>query len=658
MYKRILSSALASAVLLCSGVLPGGDGQRLEAAAADHTYEITPLLSPINQYFYVKTDDPDPMSFRFIDKSTVYAENGGSGSLVVNYDTWDEEMILYSDVVYEDESTGRVKGGYIFTGSSTDGGEVTLQRKKDITYSEYQKLKEAGESANIGQKTETTSSSSGGSVGAKTYRIVGYYKWEDAGVTIKLPKLMSSTDYLVDTYSSKDKSFFENMSAVQSGFSSICLYSGSRIRGELYKTQKNWALSTSPHADQTFYIQSPYSRKNGKSLFATAIYPYRYDSLGFPSVMGSVAKKLDSSATYVWDSNNHYLINVTCGGETKSYGGQGNGKGQQISEDKIIKKFTFGDSEPAITLESAKKLLTDYSKTEMTDDVPREDALTWGQVWNSVGEGTWTRMIGINGILGSSSSTFSYLYQKGDGSYFYKEAAGTNGSEIYWGGNLGYASNTWVDGRYVDKWERYVPGAKFEDYPTANLILKDYSFPLVNYKKTYKSYDSENKKYIYDYSDISVTYKKMIVPFYYNSTGKVWKADSSVYSDKGYSYYDDVSAMTENGQLDKKVMAAMCLTEDAVKALNVDRNTDTMPASGLIYDRSEKPGTPFKYISGDVDENKAVDIKDVVLLKQYLAGWKVKVNTSSADTDKDGKVSIKDIVLLKQSIAKWNVTLK
>ena len=42
----------------------------------DYTYEIIPLLPPLNQYFYVKTDNPDPYSFRFYDKDTVYGEAG------------------------------------------------------------------------------------------------------------------------------------------------------------------------------------------------------------------------------------------------------------------------------------------------------------------------------------------------------------------------------------------------------------------------------------------------------------------------------------------------------------------------------------------------------------------------------------------------------
>ena len=97
------------------------------------------------------------------------------------------------------------------------------------------------------------------------------------------------------------------MDAVEDGFSSICLYSGSYILGELTRVKDYWGMSTSPHKDQTFYLQSPYSREGSKPLFASAIYPYRYDSLGFPSVLSVVARRLDTAAEISWNADNHYL---------------------------------------------------------------------------------------------------------------------------------------------------------------------------------------------------------------------------------------------------------------------------------------------------------------------------------------------------------------
>ena len=649
--KRQAAAFLAAAMAFTSMGLGAQSNKALAAdkTAADYSYTITPLLSPFNQYFFVKTANPDPMSFRFVDKTTVYGENGACGSLNINYDSWDEEMVIYADVDYEDESTGRVNGGYIFTGSNTDGGDVTLQYKKTITYSEYSQLKQAGESANIGEITKTTSSSSSGNVGSKTYYIDGYYKWEDTGVKVKLPKLSSGLDYLVDTYAVKD-SFFDNMNAVQSGFSSVCLYSGSFIRGELYKSGKYWSMSTSPHVDQTFYIQSPYSRKDNESLFATALYPYRYDSLGFPSMMSSVAKKLSSEATVEWSSSNHYTVNVTYNGETKAYGGQGNGKGQAVTKDDILHTFTFDKNDLSYDLTKAKALLTDYAKLSIPDDVPEEDRLTWKSIWDRVGDGAWVRLTGITSVFGGQSGAYSYLYQKGDGSYFYTDSAGSNGAEIYWSGNLGYASDTWVDGRYVDKYECYVPGAKFDDHPTSSIIMRNFTFPDVTYQRKY-NYDTRT----YEYTDVKVTESKKNVLFRYDSTLELWTPDSSAF--KSGTYFSAIKAIYDAGALDKKYYDMMTLTESEARAA-ADKNIDIIPQSGYIYNATAMPGTPFNVLSGDVNSDGKVNIADVIRLQQNLAGWKVTIDSYNADVNKDGKINIADVIRIQQHLAGWKVELK
>ena len=485
-----------------------------EKSVADYTYTITPILEPFNEYFFVKTDNPDPMSFRFVDNSTVYGENGACGSLNFLYDSWNDETIIFSDVVYEDKSTSRVKGGYIFEGNNTDGGYVTLQYKKDISYSEYDKLKQTEGGANVGEYTETISSSQDGGVGFKTYYVIGYYKWEDTSIKIKLPKLVSEVDYLVDTYATK-KNFFDNMDAVQSGFSSICLYSGSYIRGELYKSGAFWSLSTSPHKDQLFYLQSPYSRKENKKLFASEIYPFRYDSLGFPSMMARVSERLDSSSTYQWDEYSHAHINVTYNGETHMYGGQGNGEGQGITEDKIKYYFSFGTDNTKITLQSAKKLLDDYSKIEMKDDVPRKDALTWEKVCDTVNNGAWVRLIDLYSIFGGMQTGYTYLYKENDGKSHWTDSSGNNGSEIYWGGDLGYLSDAWVDGRYIDAWECFVQGAKFEDHPTSSVMLNDVAIPQITYDYDYY-YNPDTGRYERQYRNIKVTEKNKTVWFEYD----------------------------------------------------------------------------------------------------------------------------------------------
>lgn len=644
--KKLLAGAAVTAAALCASAISAAAVNANTTSAAEvakYSYTVTPLLSPFNEYFFVKTDNPDPLSFRFADKSTKYSEDGGS--LSVNYDSWDEKMKLYADVAYENESTGRVKDGYIFSGSYTDGGEVTLQYKKEISYQEYDKLNKAGD-PNIGYIKQIIESSGSGGGGWQSYSIAGYYKWEDTGIKVTLPKLKNCLDYLIDTYATKS-SFFENMDAVQEGFSSICLYSGSSIRGELYKKPDSfWCVTTYNHTDQSFYIFSPYDRKNGKSLFATAIYPYRYDSLGFPSMMSSVAKALEPSCTVEWNSYSHAHISVTFGGETKSYGGQGNGEGQGITEDKIIRTFTFAKSEPALTLESAKKLLQQYAGLKIPDDIPRDDELTWEQIANKAGpDGMW---------IMDNVGRFAFVYKDPDSDYYSSDEWGV-GYQIYWGGAMGYASDTWVDGRYVGNGESVVLGEKFEDHPTSDIILLNYKFPEVTFSSKLK-YDYDAKKYYREYSDVKVTEKTKTVRFHYNSSDNRWEADSGALPSGSYFY--NMEELVEKGLLAQKYLDDMVLTQAEVKALKIDRNTESLPRAGYNYSGKVEPGTPLYYYKGDVNRDGVVDLLDVTILARRAAEWDgygfYTCDTFLGDMDNNGVLDLVDVTLLARSVAEWD----
>lgn len=561
MFKKILSAMLSVSMMYsCSSIVLGDSSpfsltaSAEEKGVADYTYTITPLLSPFNEYFFVKTDNPDPTSFRFVDKSSKY--NDGS-EISFNYDDWYEKAILYEDVKYENVQTGRVNGGYIFKSGGTDGGEIVLQSKDDNNYS---------------------------------WNVT----WSDTEVKLTLPALKDEADYLISTYANKTN-FFENMDAVQSGFSSICLYSGSFIRGELNRRDNSyWSLSTSPHRDQTFYMQSPYSRSENKSLFASAIYPFRYDSLGFPGMMIEVSKRLKSSSTYTWDEYSHAYINVTYNGETHRYGGAGKGEGQGITEDKIKQYFSFGTNGTKITLQSAKKLLDDYSAIPMLDDVPRQDALTWKKVCDTVNDGSWVRLTNIVSIFGGTETGYTYLYKRNNGEDHWTDSAGSNGSEIYWGGDLGFLSDAWVDGRYIDSWESFVPGAKFEEHPTSKIMFTSITIPQISYNYTYE-YDPNTCEYKKFYSNIKISEKsKKNVLFYYNDNG--WSIGGNAF-DNGCANYIAIAEMVEQGLIDKKYLDMVTLTLDEVKELKVDKNTNTVPLKGYIYDGTVEPGTPYGVVS-------------------------------------------------------------
>ncbi|SER09623.1 Putative cell wall binding repeat-containing protein [Lachnospiraceae bacterium NE2001] len=531
----------------------GNGDESQQVTYGDYSYKITPMLPPFNEYFYIQTDNPDPDSFSFIDSSTKYSENGGSISVTYT---------IFSDVQYEDVATRRVKGGYIAYGSNTDGGELTL-RARTVT------------STSTGYNIST----------GETYESKNYEDVE-TDVKITIADLVDDTDYLIQTYGGDATDYFGKMSAIQSGFYSICLYTGASIRGNLVKstTYPYYGLSNSPHVDQNFYIQSPYSRKDGKKLLVSYLYPYRYDSIGFPSKMRAVSERIQPDATYEWSKTNHSVILFTYNGETKGYGGQGHGGGQQILQDMVNYWYKFdgseGDAYTTASLDSISTQLKYYGSLSVPDDVPTEDKLTWKQVKADVGTGKYVKLIAIYNIYGSSDEGYTYLYDNGSTS------EGSNGFV-----SIGYFSNAWFEGRYYNRHEIIEQDLKFGDEAAdgtdsgkASIVIKDFTAKLPDDGNTYK----------YNYSTLtddkynaSTGLWKGYTTFRYDETSGNWIADvytNTTYYEKGVGYKPCEDA---------DFVDACTLTPDEVTALKVDKNTSTTPDSYLIYDKLTAPGTPF-----------------------------------------------------------------
>jgi len=629
MKRKLMFEAIATAVLISS--IPAIPVLAAEPSCRDidplqYTYEIYPLAEPFNEYFYIKTDNPHPESFRFSDKDSPYSES----SVIYNVDT------IYADVEYENPDLYRVNGGYIFRSFTTNGGEVTLQVQEPITEAEFNTAiygtpepEFSGYSPWHGMPVGSYDQHYEGSA---SYSILGYYKWADTDITLTLPELCDDCDYLIQTYATKDD-FFSNMDAVQAGFSSICLYSGSYIRGELYRYEdSDWRLTPGFHVDQSFYIYSPYGRKDNKSLFASTLYPYRYDSLGFPGMMGNVSKRLSSDSSYEWSSINHSSIEVTYNGTTKSYGGQGHGEGQGLSEDKLTHIFHFADNDESMTLSESKALLDEYAAAEMEDDIPREDALTWEKIYNTVGDGAWVDMGG----------NYTYLYQKDSKASFSSDEWGV-GNSIYWGGSLGYCRDTWVDGRYISK--TFVKGASFEEYPESSVMMTSVVMPeIISVEKTW---DSSAKKYICTNVEISEGEQKNIL-FKYDSSSKTWKPAAS-WGEHSTSY-STFQTLTEQGVIDEKYLDMLTLTQEEVMAVINNGNTDKKPESCYIFDGNSPQGTYF--CNGDVNADGAFNVSDVILLQKWLlavpnthlANWK------AADFCEDEKLNVFDLCLMKREL--------
>lgn len=62
---------------------------------------------------------------------------------------------------------------------------------------------------------------------------------------------------------------------------------------------------------------------------------------------------------------------------------------------------------------------------------------------------------------------------------------------------------------------------------------------------------------------------------------------------------------------------------------------------------------------GDVNEDGSIDLKDVTVLRRYLAGgWGAVINEANADVNKDGSIDLKDVTVLRRYlVGGWGVTL-
>ncbi len=532
--------------------------------ATDYTYEVYPLIAPFNDMFYIKTDNPDPNSFRLYDKSSAYDKpvsttykKDGSIDKEIHNCSIQVRKYLYPDVVYVDKDKYRVKGGYIGESpfGNVDGGVLTLQQATRVN-------------SLVDEWSDT-----------------GY---EDTKVKIKMSAVYDTTDYLIETFGKKSNDFFGKMSDIQSGFSKMCLYSGASIRGELVKSEKYpyYGISNSPHVDQDFYIQDPYSRKGGKRLLVSDMHPMRYDSLGFPGILSSVAKKLNPNVQVAQNSDSHYTIDVTLNGTTKQYGGAGSGGGQSITENMIKYYFKFdgsaSDAWKDITYDKASDMLREYGKLEVPDDIPTEDKLTWAQVRQTVGKGgSYVKIIGLYSIFGSTGDEYTFLYDNGN---TYEGSNGRSG--------MGYFSNAWYDGRYYNRHETIEQGTKFgekskkdgTDTGKAAIVVKDAVIKV----------PQDGKKYMYNYSDLSkqTNYNAETgvwsgFTFYrYDEATGTWIADVKSrinYRDDNYKYHECDDA---------DFIKACTLTAEDVANMSVDKNADVLPSAYFDYTETVPPGTP------------------------------------------------------------------
>ena len=141
---------------------------------------------------------------------------------------------------------------------------------------------------------------------------------------------------------------------------------------------------------------------------------------------------------------------------------------------------------------------------------------------------------------------------------------------------------------------------------------------------------------------------------------------SSAYARNSDSGQKDISG---NGQCNFSVIAS---DGYAVQSVTVTdgvsnyKNLKVVDAAANIYRLTKITGnltvtvtTVSARIAGDADADGEVNLKDVVLLRRWLAGgWAAEIDESAADVDGDNAVTLQDVVRITRYLAGgWDVTL-
>lgn len=367
----------------------------------------------------------------------------------------------------------------------------------------------------------------------------------DTNITFTLPTLKTDDQYLIDTYTNSSQSFFEKMDAIQKGLNKIAVYprmflNTSKPTGRYPSLCVSHypELSLNTHSEMTYRRYS----LDKQYCFSQQLYPYVLSSVSFPGMMGRIAKKLDPTCL-VQNNSLHWLIDVTKDGKTEIYGGTGYGTSDPMYDTHIQESYRFdGISNDYYTntkasFDNLKDLLISYAKYAKEDMANNNELLTGDTFKNTVGNGAWLRV----GIENSYNVTYDYEMKLSNNHYL-------------------ALSNVWVDGRYISTNESFIKGATFNDHKTANIALLNQTITDV-YGETHEGVN---------------------MLFAYNSTYNVWidETDLEKYYHKSFVNLDSTPD-------------AFVLTQDEVKALSVDQNTNTYPEHGLIYDSYSAPGTPF-----------------------------------------------------------------
>ncbi len=116
-------------------------------------------------------------------------------------------------------------------------------------------------------------------------------------------------------------------------------------------------------------------------------------------------------------------------------------------------------------------------------------------------------------------------------------------------------------------------------------------------------------------------------------------------------------------------LSGKTLTSGTDYTVSYSNNTNAGTATVAIVGKGNYTGTVTKIFTikkaavsgaatGDADRNGSVDVSDVLIIQQDIAGWTTSIDKDNADVDGDGVITVQDGLLIQQKIAGWDVTFK
>lgn len=483
-----------------------------------YNYKLTPIMAPFNQYFYLETEDPDPYDLCFVDDSSIYfTSEDNNVQISPTTDT-------YCDVKYIDTEYHRVKGGYICSVEGfnrCDGGTLKMQRRLLYSYQD-------------GYHEYTLNYNS------DDYWNTGYM---DTAISVECPAVKNYVQYLVDTYTQSGNGLFENLDLIYTQLNKLAIYPRSVLDASKPSEATPYPfLTSSPYKELGINTNIEMYEYMDGGLMAQALHPFVLDSLGFPGTIGEAAQIMDPSCI-VESGSLHWDVVVTKDGESHTYGGAGAGGHDPILSSHANQDFLFdgsaSDYATYATIDNLSDRLWEYAVIAAEEAKVYNDMLDGDIFDQTVGTGSWLR-IGMEPYwLGSTPST-AYTY-----------------ASKSWSGDSAYCrSNVWVDGRYINDYNIYEPGAKYEDHEIATIILRNQTY-------TTRNGDVKTGDIVYRYEHETDT----------------WKAYTTYWDSNGYN----------SGDLPDQFV----LTREEIAGMDLDCNTDIPPEHGLVYDSTQYPGTLF-----------------------------------------------------------------